>query len=162
MGLFNRKTTKSAAFKTTQPLGKLPKDYTLKIELCDDHLIFYDLFLVKKKDPITLKYSQITDLEKISADVSTTQNKSVVGQAVAGKLLFGDVGAQIGAIDATKPRVKKETRRYMVIHYVSKAGNTESLTFEFADPFCHDIYWNLRDICSLSEKPQESSDIKEL
>lgn len=163
MGIFNRKTTKKATFETLQTMGKICKHFLLTIELCDDRLIFYHNWYIKKKDAISLKYSQITNIEKFTQTELIAKDKSVIGQAVAGKLLFGDLGAQIGAIDATKPDIKKKEKIYMVIYYTSKEGEPSHLLFAFSHDYqCHDIYWNLRDICGITARESKALDSNEL
>ena len=75
------------------------------IALYDDHLIIKGGI---SKQEITLNYNQITDVFYGYKTEMVEQNKSVIGRAVAGGLLFGGVGAVVGAVSGTGSKEKAE------------------------------------------------------
>ena len=127
MGLFGKKEVTSEYFKLLQDVGKLGIGNATKVEIFDDHL---ELSNMIQKNPISLKYSQITDVAYTDEIETIEKSKSVIGRAIVGKALFGDVGAQVGAISGVGKKQKKQRRFLFAISYTSSSGEDSVLLFE--------------------------------
>ena len=129
MGLFTSKKGDIIGehFQITEDLGKLRKGDMVKVELYDDHL---ELSTLLTKQPITLDYSQITDVFYGSQTELVEKSKSPIGRAVVGGLLTGGVGAVVGAVSGIGKKEKKVKKVMFIISYTSSAGEEKFLTFE--------------------------------
>jgi len=129
MGLF--KSTKGSVisdyFKLTDNLGVYKKGDMVDVALYDDHLTIMSPAL---KQEVSLNYNQITDVFYGLETEVTQVNKSVIGRAVAGGLLFGGVGAVVGGISGTGKKEKKEKHFYFIISYTSNTGEDKFIQFE--------------------------------
>lgn len=129
MGFFKSKKGSiiSDYFKLTDNLGVYKNGDMVDVALYEDHLIIMSPIL---KQEINLNYSQITDIFYGLETEITQVNKSVIGRAVAGGLLFGGVGAVVGGISGTGTKVKKERHFYFIISYTSNTGEDKFIQFE--------------------------------
>ena len=128
MGFFSKTKGSiiSDAFKLVEGTSLQP-ELMYDVALYDDHLT---IKLPLGKQDTTLKYSQITDVfYGLQTEIVTT-GKSVIGRAVAGGLLFGGVGAVVGAVSGSGTKQKKERRFYFIISYTSSAGEDKFIRFE--------------------------------
>ena len=82
------------------------------------------------KQDTTLKYSQITDVFYGMETEIVNVSKSSISRAVAGGLLFGGVGAVVGAVSGTGTKQKKERHFYFIISYTSSTGEEKFIQFE--------------------------------
>ena len=127
MGFFSK--TKGSIisdyFKLTDNLGFLTGGNMVNVELYENHLEIKEF-----KNSVTLKYSLITDVFYGLETEIVNKNKSVIGRAVAGGLLFGGVGAVVGGISGTGTKTKKERHFYFIISYKSSAGEDKFIQFE--------------------------------
>ena len=125
MGLFSK--TKGSIisdyFQLTDSLGVYKKGDMVDVALYDDHLIIKSPVL---KQEIKLSYDQITDVYYGLETEITQVNKSVIGRAVAGGLMFGGVGAVVGGLSGTGTKDKKERHFYFIISY----GEDKFIQFE--------------------------------
>lgn len=97
------------------------------VALYDEYLEISSSFA---KNKINLDYSKITDVV-YSAEIEEIQkSKSSIGRAIAGGMLFGGVGAVVGAISGTGTKTKKERHFYFIIAYTSAQGEEKFLQFE--------------------------------
>lgn len=130
MGFF--KSTKGSIisdyFKLCKAHANLQADLMYDVALYDDHLTITPPFGGKQET--TLNYSQITDVFYGLKTEVVNVNKSVIGRAVTGGLLFGGVGAVVGAVSGTGKKAKKESNFYFIISYTSSAGEEKFLQFE--------------------------------
>ena len=129
MGLFKSKKGSiiSDYFKLTDTLGVYNSGDMVDVALYDDHLIIMSPVL---KQEIKLNYDQITDVFYGLETEVIEKNKSVIGRAVAGGLLFGGVGAVVGGISGTGTKTKKERHFYFIISYTSSTGEDKFIQFE--------------------------------
>lgn len=129
MGFF--KSTKGSIisdyFKLTDDLGGYKNGDMVDVALYDDHLIIKSPIL---KQEIKLNYDQVTDVFYGLETEIIEKNKSVIGRAVAGGLLFGGVGAVVGGISGTGTKTKKERHFYFIISYTSSTGEDKFIQFE--------------------------------
>lgn len=128
MGFFSKTKGSiiSDAFKLVEGTSLQP-ELMYDVALYDNHLT---IKLPLGKQDTTLKYSQITDIfYGLQTEIVTT-GKSVIGRAVAGGLLFGGVGAVVGAVSGSGTKQKKERRFYFIISYTSSAGEDKFIRFE--------------------------------
>jgi len=109
MGLFFSKKGSiiSNYFMTLEDISTLKKGNATEISLYDEHL---ELSAPILKSPLTLNYSQITDVYYGVETEIVQKSKSVIGRAVAGGLLFGEIGAAVGAISGAG---KKEENKLL-------------------------------------------------
>jgi len=83
------------------------------------------------KKIIYLKYSQIIKIGTISEEKIIEKDKSVIKSAIVGSLLFGDLGAIVGAIDGTgKKKISKGEKNYFIFNYISNNGEEKLLPVE--------------------------------
>ena len=151
MGLF--KNTKgsiiSEYFKILEDIGGLGKNNAVNVVLYDDYLTLSNAMV---KQPITLNYSQITDV--FHGYNIHEQDKSTIGRAVAGGVLFGGAGAVVGAMTANGK--KKVTKLMFIISYTSSQGEDCFLTFEDTRRYKgKKLSQKLRELCNITEKQPE-------
>ena len=129
MGFFSKTKGSiiSDAFQLVDDHANLTKGLMYDVALYDDHLTIKVAF---GKQEATLNYSQITDVFYGLQTEVTTKNKSVIGRAVAGGLLFGGIGAVVGGISGTGTKEKKERKFYFIISYTSSSGENKFIQFE--------------------------------
>lgn len=129
MGLFTKTKGSiiSDAFKLCEAHASLQPELMYDVALYDDHLT---IKLPLGKQDVSLKYSQITDVfYGLQTEIIQT-GKSVIGRALAGGLLFGGLGAVVGAVSGTGTKEKKERHLYFIISYTSSAGEDKYIQFE--------------------------------
>lgn len=97
------------------------------VALYDEHLEISSPFA---KNKINLDYSKIKDVVYSAEVEEISKSKSSIGRAVAGGMLFGGVGAVVGAISGTGTKTKKERHFYFIIAYTSAQGEEKFLQFE--------------------------------
>lgn len=140
-------------FKILHPLGKINEGLMVDVALFDDHL---ELKAPLTGAPISLNYSQITDIYYGIEDEIVEKNKSVIGRAVVGGLLFGGVGAIVGAASGTGKKEKKVRRFLFVISYTSSTGEDAFLQFEDTRLYKGvKLSKKLKELCGLPDAPKE-------
>ena len=105
----------------------------LKAKLMYDVALYDDYLNVKLcfgKQEAKLNYSQITDVFYGMETEITQKEKSPIGRAFVGGLLFGGVGAVVGAVSGSNPKIKKERHFYFIITYTSSNGEEKIIQFE--------------------------------
>ena len=130
MGLFRsaKGSVISETFVLLESVGQLQKGLAVEVALYDDYL---ELTVpLMKKTPVTLKYAQITDVFYGLQTEIVEKSKSPIGRAVAGGLLFGGVGAVVGAVSGTGKKEKKVSKFLFIISYTSSSGEDKLLQFE--------------------------------
>lgn len=130
MGFFSSKSGSiiSDYFKILEDIAQYKAENMIEISLYDKHL---ELSVpLSKFPPITLQYSQITDVYYGVETEIIEKSKSVIGRAAAGGLVFGPIGAIVGAVSGSGNKEKKELHFQFVISYKSKTGEDEFLKFE--------------------------------
>lgn len=156
MGLFKKDENViiSEPFMILQDVGELKKGWAIKVSLYDDHLTLKN-FAVKQ--PITLNYSQITDVFYGYMTEIQEKNKSTIGRAVAGGLLFGGAGAIVGAMTANGTKEKKVTKLMFIISYTSSKGEDCFLQFEDTRHYKgKKLSEKLKELCNIEEKEKET------
>lgn len=109
-------------------LPGIPEDQSVIVyfDAMNSKLIFHSYALNKE---VILSISKITDIFKAPEEI--IKEKSGVGRAITGGLLFGPTGAIVGA--ATK-KDKKKTVYYDVINYLSNETENSIVLFDRAVP----------------------------
>lgn len=156
MGFFknNKGSIISDIFKIEQDVGELKTGFAVDVTLYDDHLTLSN-FAVKQ--PITLNYSQITDVFHGYITEIQEKEKSVIGRAVTGGLLFGGAGAVVGAISANGKKEKKVTKLMFIISYTSSAGEDCFLQFEDTRHYKgKKLSEKLKELCNIKPKEPET------
>lgn len=115
-------------FLLLENVAQMEKGQVVEVALLDDHLELSVPFM--KKTPVTLQYTQITDVFYGLQTEVVQMDKSPIGRAIAGGLLFGGVGAVVGAVSGTGKKEKKVSKFYFLISYTSAAGEDKVLQFE--------------------------------
>lgn len=151
MGFFASKkgSVISDYFMILHDVGQLKANNMIEVSLYDDHLT---LSAPMSKQPITLDYEKITDVYYGFETEIVKQNKSVIGRAFVGKVLFGNIGAEVGAISGTGTKDKKEIHRLFIISYTSSAGEESFLKFH--DTRCFKgkkLAKKLKELCCIEE-----------
>ena len=128
MGFFSK--TKGSIisdyFKLMYDVGGLTAGNVVEVALYDDRLEVKDMM----KHSASLSYSQITDVFHGLKTEITQVSKSSIGRALAGGVLFGGVGAIVGAVSGTGTKEKKERHIYFIISYTSGDGEEKFIQFE--------------------------------
>lgn len=128
MGIFNKDNSIiKDNFKLVQSVGGLPEGNMYVLSLYDDKLTIKAPLI---KTTVELNYSQITDVFYGLETEISTHNKSVIKRALVGGLLFGGLGAVVGAVDGTGTKEKKSNHFYFIISYKSSSGEDAYIQFE--------------------------------
>ena len=128
MGFFKSKkgTIISDYFKLTENVAQFKAGNMYEVSLYDEYL---ELSSVGGSN-VKLKYEQITDVYYgLETDI-IEKNKSVIGRAVAGGLLFGGLGAVVGGISGTGKKEQKVKRLMLIISYKSSTGSDAFISLE--------------------------------
>ena len=157
MGFFKSKKGSiiSDYFQTVENIGNLGVGNMVDVALFDDHLAISSPVV---KQEITLNYSQITDVfYGVQTDI-IKKNKSVIGRAIGGGLLFGGVGAVVGAVSGTGTKETKERNIYFIISYTSQNGEDKFLQFKDTRLYKGDkVAKKLKEICNISDEVTPSN-----
>ena len=144
----------SESFLLLESVGQLEKGLAVEIALHDDHLELTAPFM--KKTPISLKYAQITDVFYGMETEIVTKDKSPIGRAIAGGLLFGGAGAIVGAVSGTGKKEKKVSKFLFVISYTSSIGEEKFLSFQDTRLYKgRKLAAKLKEFCCLPDAPVE-------
>lgn len=129
MGFFKNKKGAliSDYFKLLDTIGNFEANNMYDVALFDDHIEVSSSF---KSNKVILDYSQITDVFYGYKTDLKEVNKSVIGRALAGGLLFGGIGAVIGSVSGVGKKTIQEKNMYLIISYENSNGNTQFLQFE--------------------------------
>lgn len=151
MGFF--KSTKGSIisdyFQLKENVANLKAGNMVNVELYDDHLDIKEV-----KNSVSLNYSQITDIFYGLQTEVVEQSKSVIGRAVAGGLIFGGVGAVVGAVSGTGTKEKKERHFYFIISYTSSTGEDKFIQLEDTRLYKGGKVANkLKQLCNITPAP---------
>lgn len=83
-----------------------------------------------QKRKLLLNYEQITDVFYGGKTELIQKPKSVIGRAVVGGVIFGGIGAIVGATSGTGTKTEKKTHLYFIISYTSSDGEDKYIQFE--------------------------------
>ena len=135
-------------------VGELKTGQAVDVSLYEDHLTLKNFAI---KQPITLNYSQITDVFYGYTTEIEEKNKSIIGRAMAGGLLFGGAGAIVGAMTASGKKEKKVTKLMFIISYTSSKGEDCFLQFEDTRHWKgKKLSKKLKELCNIAEKQPEA------
>lgn len=149
MGFFrnNKGSIISDVFMLKEDVAEFMSGQAVDVSLYDTYLTLTD---VKKKHPVTLQYSQITDVFHGLKTEIQGKDKSAIGRAVAGGLLFGGAGAVVGAMTAKETKAKK---LMFIISYTAANGEESFLIFEDTRKYKgKKLSQKLRELCNIKEK----------
>ena len=152
MGFFTSKKGSiiSDYFCVQHDVGTIPSGSAVEVSLYDDHI---ELSCPAAKTPIKLAYDQITDVFFGYREELVEKSKSVIGRAVAGGLLFGGVGAVVGATSGIGNKTAKHIDKYLVISYKSKDGTDKFLEFKDTRRYRGEkVAKKLKELCHISEQ----------
>lgn len=142
----------SDAFKLCEAHANLQANLMYDVALYDDHLT---IKMAMGKQEATLNYNQITDVFYGLQTEVVNVSKSPIGRAVAGGLLFGGVGAVVGAVSGAGTKEKKERHFYFIISYTSSSGEDKFIQFEDTRLYRGSkVAAELKRLCNISDQVQ--------
>ena len=153
MGFLRSKkgTLISEYFSVYEDIAMFKKGRTVEVNLYND-----ELTLTSLKDVITLRYSQITDVYYGVQSSIVEKDKSPIGRAVVGGLLFGSAGAVVGAVSGSGKKEKTVDKLMFIIGYISSEGEEKFLQFEDTRLFKgRKLAATLKDKCGISSPKGE-------
>ena len=98
-------------FKLIENVVSFSKGYMYDVALYNDHLEITSM----QKRKLLLNYDQITDVFYGGKTELIQKPKSVIGRAVVGGVIFGGIGAIVGATSGTGTKTEKKTHLYFII-----------------------------------------------
>ena len=135
-------------------VGTLKTGWAIDVSLYEDHLTLKNFAI---KEPIILKYSQITDVFHGYTTDIIEKDKSIIGRAITGGILFGGAGAVVGAMTANGKKQKKVTKLMFIISYTSSQGEECFLQFEDTRHYKgKKLSQKLKELCNIKEKEKET------
>ncbi len=160
MGFFKSKKGSiiSDYFFLLETIGNYAANNAYEVALYDDHL---EISSPLQKNKILLPYSQITDVFHGYQTELVQKERSTIGRAAVGGLLFGGVGAVVGAVSGTKDKTVKETKLYLIISYTSSEGKESYLQFEDTRKWHgKKLAATLKEKCNLPTTESDKQDIQ--
>lgn len=151
MGFFSSKKGSiiSDYFMLLHDVGQLKANNAVDVAIYNDHL---ELSAPMSKQPISLNFSQITDVYYGFETEIREKNKSIIGRAAAGGFIFGPVGAVVGAISGTGKKEEKKIHRVFVISYTSVKGEEKFLRFYDTRHYKGEkVAKKLKELCCIEE-----------
>lgn len=151
MGFFKSKNGSiiSDYFLLLEDVGQLKNGNTVEVALYDDKL---ELSAPMSSAPISLAYSQVTDIYYGIETEIKDKNKSVIGRALVGGVLFAGAGAVVGAISGVGSKKEKVKKTLLIISYKASSGEDKFLKFEDTRHYKGvKIYNKLKDFCNIHE-----------
>ena len=121
MGFFKKKPKSiiSDFFMLKERLGEFNIGDAVEVAIFEEELT---ITAPLRKCEIKLNLSQITDVFYGIVTEEIAKSKSSIGRAVAGGVLFGGVGAVVGAVSGVGNKTKKEYHTMFIISYTSSDG----------------------------------------
>ena len=110
-------------FQLQEDIAGFSKGYMYDVALYNDHLEITSM----QKRKLLLNYDQITDVFYGGKTELVQKPKSVIGRAVVGGVIFGGVGAIVGAASGTGTKTEKKTHLYFI---TSSDGEDKYIQFE--------------------------------
>lgn len=159
MGLFSKNNKIKPIYKCyLNPIEELlsfnPTDL-IEVDLFEDHFNMINV-ASKNRTVYSVNYSQVTDVVYGTEKEIIQKGKSSIGRAVAGGILFGGVGAVVGAVSGIGEKKVKKSKTNIIITYTSSDGEEKFL--QFCDP--NDILGKtfadkLIQLCNIKDSEQE-------
>jgi len=109
-------------------VSSIPKGLAVQLTLLEEKLEIKARFF--KKTPAYLSFSKINAVNTVTDKEIIEKSKSSVGRAVAGGILFGGLGAIVGAASGIGTKQKSKSHYYFVINYTSVNNETKAVSFE--------------------------------
>jgi len=91
--------------------------------------IIIDAVGEKEKYSYKIKINSINNIKIKTETEISERERHVLARAVAGGLLFGGVGAIVGAVSGVPGKQTKTDHNFLVLDYTDKEGNQKSLMF---------------------------------
>jgi nucleoside permease NupC len=117
----------SEYFQLLESVAFMKAGTMAEVALYEKHMTLKAAF---KKEVVSLKYDQITDVFYGLKTELKEKNKSVIGRAIVGGALLGPLGAIIGGTSGVGKKSKRDTKTYFIISYLDSKGNDKLISAE--------------------------------
>lgn len=138
-------------FKLVGDVAFLKDGELVDVALYEDYL---GVTIKRSEDEVKLSYDKITDVFFGKTKELVTVDKSPIGRAVVGGLLFGGVGAIVGASSGQGKTKSIDLNTYLIISYTS---DEEEKYLQFIDTRKYKgklLAKKLRELCNISDEPK--------
>ncbi|MCQ2308078.1 MAG: hypothetical protein MJ000_11045 [Bacteroidales bacterium] len=154
----NKGTVISEMFKITEDFAMFKSGQMVNVNLFDTEL---KLHSPGTKNDATLEYSKITDVFYGPQSSIVEKDKSIIGRAVVGGLLFGGAGAIVGAMTANGKKEKQLNRIMFVISYTGSNGMNKFIALEDTRLYKgKKLSEKLKELCNITDQePEQAHDI---
>lgn len=139
-------------FKVSKDIGIIPAGEIVDLALYEDHL---ELTAYHTKDTVELSYEKITDVFLGKTKAIIEVNKSPIGRAIVGGILFGNIGAIVGACSANGKTKAVDVNKYLIISYISDGQEKFIQMIDTRKYKAKTIYQKLKELCNISDKIKE-------
>ena len=95
------------------------------LELSPEKLFIKD----KENATYSVKLDNIVDVKIKTETEITEQERNIIARAIAGGILFGELGAIVGGLSGIPKRQIKISHDFLIINYISKEGDKKLLMF---------------------------------
>lgn len=136
-------------FFLQEDIAGFSKGNAYDVALYKDHLEVTSL----QKKKLLLNYDQITDVFYGYETELIKKSKSVIGRALVGGVIFGGLGAVVGAVSGTGEKTEKKMHLYLIISYTDSDGNDNFMQFEDTRHYKgKKIYKKLKDLAHIESE----------
>lgn len=136
-------------FKVGKDIGTIPAGEIVDLALYENHL---ELTAYHTKDVVALSYEKITDVFLGKTKAIIEVNKSPIGRALVGGMLFGNIGAIVGACSANGKTKAIDVNKYLIISYISNGQEKFIQLIDTRKYKAKAIYQKLKELCNIPEK----------
>lgn len=138
-------------FKLLVDIGNYQAGNMYDLALFEEHLEISSPIL---KNKVSLNYSQITDVFYGHSGALIDKQKSVIGRAMVGGLLFGNAGAIVGGMTGMGTKKVRDSRLYLIISYISSENEERFIQFEDTRMYKgKKLSKKLKELANITEKP---------
>lgn len=144
-------------FKASKDIGIIPAGEIVDLALYADHL---ELTAYQTKDIVTLSYEKITDVFLGKTKAIIEVNKSPIGRAIVGGILFGNIGATVGAASGHGKTKTVDPNKHLIIRYISNNQEKSIQLIDVRKYKAKTIYRKLLELCNIPEKETDVQKIQ--
>ena len=144
-------------FRVSKDISIIPAGEIVDLALYEDHL---ELTAYHTKDTVELSYEKITDVFLGKTKEIIDVNKSPIGRALVGGMLFGNVGAIVGASTGNGKTKGIDINKYLIISYISDGQEKFIQLIDTRKYKAKAIYQKLKELCNISDKIKEPKKVQ--